>query len=55
MAPEPVAPSDVLAWFEILEIPRWRWRTFWSVVHHLDRQARNMTRSKRNDDPEASD
>jgi len=54
MAPEPISAADVLAWCQLHEVPSWRWRTFWSVVHHLDRKAREFTR-KRNDDSEPSD
>lgn len=55
MAPEPVSPADVLAWCQLHEVPSWRWRTFWAVVHHLDRKSRDFTRTKRDDNPEAGD
>lgn len=54
MAPEPITPADLLAWCKIHEIPRWRWRTFWAVVHHLDRKAREFMR-RRDDHPETGD
>lgn len=45
-AVEPVTPTDVLSWCRLHRIPRWRWRTFWRVVHHLDREARRLMDAK---------
>ena len=47
MAPEPIAPADVWAWCEMHEVPRWRQRTFWRVVQHLDKEHRRVTAERR--------
>lgn len=49
-APEPVTPSDVLAWCELHAVPQWRRPTFWRVVHHLDGVARREMQARKEAD-----
>lgn len=46
---DPISPDSVLAWCRLHGIPRWRWRTFWAVVHHLDGVARHALKERSND------
>ena len=47
MDSNPIPCSEVESWCRLHVVARWRWATFWRVVHVLDGVARTMARGAR--------